>query len=601
VDGRRGRDGAPRDRVRRALPTLIALALTAIPPLIVVATIRATAVDVPYWDAWDFAPTIADSAEGRLRAGSLWMQHNEHRLVVPRIVMLGLAWASAWDVRWEQAASVVVALVQLVLIGLLVRRTVTPVTPRAAPWLMPAASALIFTLAAWQNWASGWQLCIFLCVAAATGAALVLARWHGRWPETVALQLLAVTAALSFASGLVVLPLVPLALLASPAPVQRRTRSAHAAASAIVGALLVVAYAAGFVRPLHHPHPALSAAMPLEAAWYVLTYLGAVFSGRDPTVAGVVGGAGLLATTLATVALWRTGTTLRAAVLPWVFLEAYALAGAAVTAIGRVGFGAVQALESRYVTLAAPFWIGAAATLTLTVGVWLRTRVPSPTRTLRLGFACGLVAGALAVGGWLSARAGAADLHAHAARMRSARRCLRYFAEAPDACFVHIHWSPHDLRRVAARLATLELGPFARWREPAPLTSYRRLPPTAAPIGRIESVSWRGDDVDVRGWAVDPASGGHARRVLVTQQGRVLGRAWTGLPRDADGAPHATKAGWHLRVPAFRLAPDVALDAWVVLDGSRLAPLAPYPPGPDPLRRYPLLRRYPTEPPGGDA
>jgi len=580
VDGHRGSDRAPRDRPRRALPTLLALGLAAIPPLVVAATVRATAVDVPTWDAWEFAPIVADFSEGRLTARTFWAQHNEHRLVVPRVVMLALAWTSAWDVRVEQAANLVVALAQLGVTALLVRRTVTPVAPRAAPWLVAAASALIFSLAAWQNWSWGWQLCIFLCVTATSGAALVLARWRGRWPETVALQLLAVTAALSFASGLVVPVLVPLALLASPAAIGRRTRLGHAAATAVAGAATVLAYLWDFAPQAHHPEPALSAHRLPDAAGYVVTYLGAAFAGGDPELAAVLGAAGLGATAVVTVTLWWAHAGLRAALLPWTFLELFALAGAVVTAVGRVGFGVEQALESRYVTLATPFWLGSAATLTLALATWQRASAPSAARTLRIGFACGLAAGALVPGHWAAFRTGTIEMHEHAARMRGARRCLKHVAEAPDACFVHVHWNPPEMRRLAARLDRLDLGPFARWSAPPPLASFQRLAPGPEPVGRIETVSRRGDDVDVRGWALDPATGGPARGVLVSQNGRVLGRAWTGLPRDGDDAAPAPKAGWHLRLPGFRVTPGVALEAWVVLDGKRLAPLAPAPRGP---------------------
>jgi hypothetical protein len=466
----------------------VALCLAAIPPLAVAHRVWLTAVDLPTWDAWQFAPAVADLFEGRSDPRDLWAQHNEHRLVVPRALMLGLARVSAWDVRWEQAANVVVALGQLALLAALLRRTVAPAAPRAVPWLVAGASALIFALGAWQNWSWGWQLQIFVNAAAACGTALALAAWRGRWWQTAVLQALSTTAALSFANGLALPLLVPLALLVAPAAVPRRTRIAHAIVAAGAGVAVAAAYLAGFERPPPLPQATSTHVTPLNVARHALGFLGSPFAADDVVAAGVIGAGGLVAVATATLWLWRDGRELRAALLPWALLETYAVASALVTAIGRVGFGVAQALQSRYVTISSLFWLGAAPTLTLAAARWLRTASPTPAQTLRAGLAAGVALGVLAAGWWTAWEAGAAAMHQHAQRMRRARPCVRHFTEAPDDCFVHVHWDPAHCGRSPAvwlHSAWDRLRAGERRRRSRPTSSCRR------PTGRRSAASSR--------------------------------------------------------------------------------------------------------------
>lgn len=584
---RRGRDGAWDARLRRTSSAL-AVALTLVPPVLVAIHVRATAVDVPTWDAWRLAPTVADLAEGRFSPRALWEPHNEHRLVVPRAVMLALAHASDWDVRWEQAANLLVAFAQLAALAALTHRTVTPFAPAATPWLVATTSALIFNLAAWQNWSWGWQIQIFLNVALVSATALGLGAWRARWSQTVGLVVLASAAALSFGTGLAVPLLVPLAMVAVPTDVARRRRLAHAGAAAVAGAALVIAYAHGFTRPPHHPPVSRAFQAPLDAASYGLAYLGAFVAPTDPTLAQIAGTVGLAGVAAGTAWLWLGAPGLRAALLPWMFLETYAVAGGFVTAVGRVGFGVTQALQSRYVTLAAPFWIGAAVTLTLALAHWLRHARPATSATLPTGMIAGALLNLVALGWWSGWSNGAVEIDAHAARMRAGRACLRHHAEAPDDCFVHLHWDPRAMRGIAARLERLGVGPFARFRTPVPLDGHS-VASTSPPPGAIESVVLGERHVTVAGWAEDPTTHRHALVVLVAQGARVLGRAWTGLPHAGDG--HGPRSGWDLKVPRYRVDPTRPLDAYVVVaDGRWLVPLA----------RAPLASQ-PAAPPGGET
>lgn len=60
--------------------------------------------NVPYWDDWDMVPVL--TGEQPVTLSYLWSQHNEHRLLLPRLALLGLLRLTGWDFRSGMVANV---------------------------------------------------------------------------------------------------------------------------------------------------------------------------------------------------------------------------------------------------------------------------------------------------------------------------------------------------------------------------------------------------------------------------------------------------------------------------------------------------------------
>src|SRR5436189_3578557 len=76
--------------LKRSL-SLASLLLIAAPPLLIGLLIFRDGVDVPFWDQWDgTAPLFEKMAAGTLRFADFFAQHNEHRLLFPRLIFFGL-------------------------------------------------------------------------------------------------------------------------------------------------------------------------------------------------------------------------------------------------------------------------------------------------------------------------------------------------------------------------------------------------------------------------------------------------------------------------------------------------------------------------------
>src|SRR5438270_13475536 len=86
----------------RSIGRLAVLLLIATPPLLIGLLILRDGVDVPFWDQWDgTAPLFEKMAAGTLGFADFFAQHNEHRILFPRLIFFGLGCLTHWNIRAE--------------------------------------------------------------------------------------------------------------------------------------------------------------------------------------------------------------------------------------------------------------------------------------------------------------------------------------------------------------------------------------------------------------------------------------------------------------------------------------------------------------------
>ena len=430
----------------RAAPWLLAL----LPCAVLVATAARLAVDVPYWDAFEFTPLLGRFLDGNWRLWELAAQHNEHRMVFPRLIWMLLARATAWDTRYEVAVALAVALALALATVLLLARAATRAT--GTPWMAPLVALLLTSLRQWENWLWGWQLQVFLSLLAVVGGLLVLAGASAPWRRQWIASLLGVVASFSYAAGLVFWPAAAPLLLLDHAN-RRRRLLAWAAATTLVA----LVYLHNFHTIGVHPSPWLVLSAPRASAAYLLAFLGSpLVTDRDGhSLAIGLGLAGLVFSILASGLasgrlLWAPGPRSNAdrACAALGALALFAVGAALLTALGRAGFGLSQARTSRYVALSSFLWLWV-----LVAGVrHARAASGWPRAALALAVAAVAVRIVLASAGG----AGAAQ-RAMADRIRGRAALL---AGGPDADLALLYPDPAELRRLSAILAAHRLSCF---------------------------------------------------------------------------------------------------------------------------------------------
>ena len=133
------------------------------------------AVGVPFLDHWELVPVLEKSYAGTLSFADVWAQHNEHRILFPRLIMLALARVSDWNTHLELEVNIVLGLGILVVYALQVKSTARELRHPDLTWAIPLASLVVFSVTQYENWLWGWELQFFLNLFCVVAGVLVLA------------------------------------------------------------------------------------------------------------------------------------------------------------------------------------------------------------------------------------------------------------------------------------------------------------------------------------------------------------------------------------------------------------------------------------------
>lgn len=528
------------DHIGRYLPYI--LILTAI--LTGFCYVYAYGVNILWEDEWDLIPPLLQKFDaGTLTLADFWKPHSEHRIFFPTLIDFGLGFLTAGDIVMNMYLS------QLVLAGALVL-FVSVFRERFAEgpgiWLMVPLAFLCFSFRQWQNMLFGVQLQCYLVILAQAGAFFCLGRMKdGRFMSMfICAALFATLASGSFISGLLVWPVALGQILLLP--LERRRKGILMAVWAILSILEWIVYFIGYTKPSYHP--------PYGWSWaYFFEFVGGGLFDQPATalIAGVIVLV-LMAVAVAFVFLKRQWAEQSF----WLAILAFGLANVGVTVIGRAGFGANQALSSRYATFSIP--------LIIATGVLL-----APRRGEKFFLSGVLLTGAMAglaiLGTGQAFITGMGIGEAHREFRRYAQAAVCTMDSQPDEmiCVInnyHISGKRDVLLGYVDTVKKLKYNVFADEelyaRSQVASPTLPVLP--AAPRCEITGIapSPMGPLTIIRGWAVDWPRGNVAGGVTVVLDG-VAYPACYGLPSDESvkklGDGKFANAGFGCAVPAREL------------------------------------------------
>jgi hypothetical protein len=330
---------------------LVVLLLSLAPPLVTLTLVLIYGVNIPIGDQWDFVPLLKKSFSGGLTFYDFWIQHNEHRLIFPRLIMLGLAKLTGWNIIYELMVNIVLAVTTYILLAAQIASSRRVLKIQGVNWIVPAISITVFSLSQWENWLWGWQLQIFLNVLAVVAGIMALSAADFKWSRFALAILLGIIAAYSFANGMIYW-IVGLAII-SLLQIKRSQKLAALTVWLALSALIACSYLYGYHKPGHHPQLYTPFSRPLEFAEYFFMYLGNPIR-IHALFAGIFGSAIIIF--LVWYMLRRRQISIQV-LLPYLSMAAYAVGSALITAMSRVGFGTGQSLSSRYITISNLFWI----------------------------------------------------------------------------------------------------------------------------------------------------------------------------------------------------------------------------------------------------
>ncbi len=132
-------------------------------------------VNVPVMDQWVLPVFFQKIKSGQVRFHDFFAQHAEHRIVFPKMIWAGLAFATNWNIKYELCVIVIFALTvfwAILKIAVNQRENDGVVLYHSSIFL---TSLIVFSLIQFDNWLSGFQIpfmmtqtCLALAVLSAT-------------------------------------------------------------------------------------------------------------------------------------------------------------------------------------------------------------------------------------------------------------------------------------------------------------------------------------------------------------------------------------------------------------------------------------------------
>lgn len=317
----------------------------ATPPVAALLVILFYGVNAPFLD--DFltpGQLLLKRAAGTLQLRDWIAQHNEHRVLFPRLIAVALALPGGWAPRFQMFASWAISGLTLWSLIQLIPETVK--TRTRMPVLV--TSALAFSTIQYQNWTFAMQVMMFLPFSCLTSALVVMRRgWSFRTRLWICAAF-ATVATFSAGSGMWCwLALLPALASEIAREAWRRVLSWWLAGFAVC----IVCYFIGYTKP---PTASVWYAVrqPLEAAYWLLAFLGSPIGWTNGPAAALASGVALVSIGGL---LWRIGGAKVA--VPWVSILIYTMGVAVSATVARSGDGIGQALSARYSTLALPLFV----------------------------------------------------------------------------------------------------------------------------------------------------------------------------------------------------------------------------------------------------
>jgi len=489
----------------------------------------------------------------------LFQQHNEHRILVPRLVILGLGLLTRWNNVPEMFAHAALMCVTAVILFGAFRReggTLAAFLPAVLMALSPRSYEALMGF----GFPHYLEILFFV-------AALRLLVFDRGWIPLASAVLCGEGATFSLANGLWVWPVGLLVILSQLRTADaRRATWARVAVWMVSSAATIGAYFHDYLPTGNHPDASFFAQHPLLALEHFLVLNGTVFAATVP--AALMLGALALVLYVWIAALAIRDWLRRREPPPYGFwLVVSVIASNATVTAGRAIFGPIQALDSRYAAVIALAPIGAYGCVAVRRSAW--PAAPTLKRVLATllvgGYAVVTVQTWAAAPAWYS-------------RRKEAAYVLYTMRNQPDSEVLKVVPIVSEGRWFSSELERMRLNVFA---EPHIGAADLIATPVRPPL-RVETINGRlrspapivvgpDDPVEVRGYAFSAVGGGPAPAMFLAIDGKTNLPAVTGLHR-AGAAGSSKWTGFAGSFAGFVLTPgEHTLSLTVVSDDGRHA------------------------------
>ncbi len=332
---------------KKKILTTSSCLLTLLPAIMLTILIYKYAVNIPHEDGL-FTPgiLISKTANSFLTFEDLFKQGNESRVVIPRLIVIGLAFLTDWDVRFQMFVSLLLAGLTSFNIYYILKKT-TSYHHGLCFFLTLLANLLIFSPIQETNWLWGNQIMIFIPIACLT-ASLAIFYSSCLFPLKVIFAILySSIATFSFANGMLCwVLLIPLFMYKYRQPVHNRFWIILLTFFMVCNLII---FFWGYDFPQSRQLQSYILANPIKAFHYFICLLGLplnhFFSIQITAISGYI----IFSTFLFCMFnIIKTNASTFKCSIPWLIIAGYSILTALMITFGRADAGEEQLYAYRY-------------------------------------------------------------------------------------------------------------------------------------------------------------------------------------------------------------------------------------------------------------
>lgn len=335
-------------RVRFLLPLLVMIA----PILLYLSYIHLYGVNLIFMDEWGIVPLIDKLHRGNLTFADLWVQSNDHRMVIPRLLALVLARTTHLNTKYEMYAGALLLIGAYAIFCVLYRKT-----GGEGLWPLVPTAFLFFSLAQYEDMIWGFQVAwyiVLFCFISALFALEYLVTRHAIARNSALLVALGLSTIASFSllQGLFVWPCGLFYIIG------RRLGREYGILWCLAGILVGTLYFLGFeFGTAGGPSILYFIRHPVASGEYFFVALGSVVMLPSVSAAGVIGML-ILAISVFIIISWINSPNISASASLSSVLIIFGLIFDAALVVGRSGFGIGQAAAPRYTLYGLILFVG---------------------------------------------------------------------------------------------------------------------------------------------------------------------------------------------------------------------------------------------------
>ncbi|MDZ8078385.1 MAG: hypothetical protein RMX35_04645 [Nostoc sp. DcaGUA01] len=308
-------------------------------------------VNVPFGDDWALVNFFANIHSGTANFRDFFSQHNEHRILFPRIIFGVLAFSSKWNIKLETYFIFLLALVNFAILYKIAACNWNKGNQVLFNLFNITICIAHFSLNQYENLLWGFQIAWLFINTCLILAIFILTVPKNLLPNIRLLlaSLCCFIASFSSAHGLLSwVAILPSVYFLEGIDKQKKIRILLWMG---LFAFCVAIYSIGYEKPSHHPTILFIFQKPLIASKYFLTLIGfSLFKNTlPPVLTGLI--ILLIFSFFNLLAFTNQQSKFVNKAAPWLSLGWFAILFASMTTIGRAGFGVEQATSSRYVSV----------------------------------------------------------------------------------------------------------------------------------------------------------------------------------------------------------------------------------------------------------